>query len=156
MAIKGYERVPASSPLKRNAQIQLASDLDAADCSDEAIAILKGVIAEDPKDLEAIMALGNVERNRKKFADCTDTYSKGIGVLPDPNDKANTVYYYYRGICEERSHQWSKAEVDMKQGAQAAARSAPRAKLSRLFLDRPGHQSRRRHEDDQARRRSAP
>jgi tetratricopeptide (TPR) repeat protein len=114
MAIKIYERVPASSPLKRNAQIQLATDLDAADRSDEAIKILKSVIVEDPKDLEAIMALGNVERGRKKFADCADTYSKGIDALPDPNDKGNTVYYYYRGICEERSHQWSKAEVDMK------------------------------------------
>jgi len=114
MAIKIYERVPANSPLKRNAQIQLATDLDAADRSDEAIKILKSVTAEDPKDLEAIMALGNVERGRKKFAECTDTYSKGIDALPDPNDKANTVYYYYRGICEERSHQWSKAEVDMR------------------------------------------
>lgn len=114
MAIKIYERVPANSPLKRNAQIQLATDLDAADRSDEAIKILKSVTAEDPKDLEAIMALGNVERGRKKFADCTETYSKGIDALPDPNDKANTVYYYYRGICEERSHQWPKAEADMK------------------------------------------
>jgi tetratricopeptide (TPR) repeat protein len=114
MAIKIYERVPANSPLKRNAQIQLATDLDAADRSDEAIKILKSVTAEDPKDLEAIMALGNVERGRKKFDDCTVTYTKGIDALPDPNDKANTVYYYYRGICEERSHQWPKAEADMK------------------------------------------
>jgi tetratricopeptide (TPR) repeat protein len=114
MAIKIYERVPANSPLKRNAQIQLATDLDAADRSDEAIKILKSVTAEDPKDLEAIMALGNVERGRKKFSDCTETYSKGIDALPDPNDKGNTVYYYYRGICEERSHQWPKAEADMK------------------------------------------
>ncbi len=114
MAIKVYERVPASSPLKRNAQIQLATDLDAADRSDEAIKILKSVIADDPKDLEAIMALGNVERGRKKFADCAQTYSQGIDALPDNNDKANSVYYYYRGICEERSHQWPKAEADMK------------------------------------------
>ncbi|WP_213774173.1 tetratricopeptide repeat protein [Bradyrhizobium sp. dw_78] len=114
LAIKIYERVPASSPLKRNAQIQLATDLDASDRSDEAIKILKSVIADDPKDLEAIMALGNVERGRKKFADCSDTYSRAIDVLPDPNDKNNTVYYYYRGICEERSHQWPKAEADMR------------------------------------------
>src|SRR5215475_15299876 len=33
MAIKVYDRVPASSPLKRNAQIQMAVDLDAADRS---------------------------------------------------------------------------------------------------------------------------
>ena len=119
MAIKVYERMPASSPLKRNAQIQLATDLDAADRSDEAIKILKNVTAEDPKDLEAIMALGNIERGRKKFADCVVTYSQGIDALPKiedkaSEDKANAVYYYYRGICEERSKQWGKAEADMR------------------------------------------
>jgi tetratricopeptide (TPR) repeat protein len=114
MAIKVYERVPASSPLKRNAQIQLATDLDSADRSDEAIKILKAVTTEDPKDLEAIMALGNIERGRKKFADCAQTYSQGVDVLPPNNDKANSVYYYYRGICEERSKEWSKAEADMR------------------------------------------
>ncbi len=114
MAIKVYERVPANSPLKRNAQIQLATNLDAAERSDEAIKILKAVTAEDPKDLEAIMALGNIERGRKKFADCAQTYSLGIDALPPNNDKANSVYYYYRGICEERSKQWSKAEADMR------------------------------------------
>jgi tetratricopeptide (TPR) repeat protein len=114
MAIKVYERMPASSPLKRNAQIQLATNLDAADRSDEAIKILKGVTAEDPKDIEAIMALGNIERGRKKFADCVQTYSQGIDSLPGTNEKNNWVYYYYRGICEERSKQWSKAEADMR------------------------------------------
>jgi Flp pilus assembly protein TadD len=114
MAIKVYERVPASSPLKRNAQIQLATDLDSADRSDEAIKILRDVVTADPKDLEAVMALGNIERGRKKFSDCGDTYSKGIAVLPEGNDKANSVWYYYRGICEERSKQWPKAEADMR------------------------------------------
>jgi tetratricopeptide (TPR) repeat protein len=114
MAIKVYERMPASSPLRRNAQIQLAVSLDAAERSDEAIKILKNVTTEDPKDLEAVMALGNVERGRKKFAECAQTYSRGIDVLPATNEKTNWVYYYYRGICEERSKQWSTAEVDMR------------------------------------------
>jgi tetratricopeptide (TPR) repeat protein len=118
MAIKVYERMPASSPLKRNAQIQLAIDLDAADRTEEAIKILKGVTAEDSKDIEAVMALGNIERGRKKFADCVVTYSQGIDILPKTSDKSadkNTwVYYYYRGICEERAKQWSKAEADMR------------------------------------------
>jgi Flp pilus assembly protein TadD/predicted transcriptional regulator len=114
MAIKVYGRVPANSPLKRNAQIQLATDLDAADRSDEAIKILKDVTTEDPKDLEAIKALGNIERGRKKFAECAQTYTQGIDALTAPGDKGNWVYYYFRGICEERSKQWSKAEVDMR------------------------------------------
>ena len=41
LAIKVYERVPANSPLKRNAQIQLAANLDGADRSDEAKKMLK-------------------------------------------------------------------------------------------------------------------
>src|SRR6478672_11543283 len=114
MAIKVYERMPASSPLKRNAQIQLATNLDAADRSDEAIKILKAVTTEDPKDIEALMALGNIERSRKKFADCTTTYSKAVDVLPAAGDRNTWVTYYYRGICEERSKQWSKAEADMR------------------------------------------
>src|SRR6201991_3854368 len=114
MAIKIYERMPANSPLKRNAQIQLATNLDAADRSDEAIKILKAVTTEDPKDLEAIMALGNVERGRKKFVECTKTYTQGIDALPSASEKGNWVYYYFRGICEERSKQWSKAEADMR------------------------------------------
>src|SRR6202012_5073490 len=108
MAIKVYERMPASSPLKRNAQIQLAIDLDSADRTNEAIKILKGVTADDSKDIEAVMALGNIERGRKKFADCVVTYSQGIDLLPKAAaDKNAWVYYYYRGIFEERSKQWS-------------------------------------------------
>ena len=114
MAIKVYERMPAGSPLRRNAQIQLAIDLDAAERSDEAIKILKNITADDPKDLEALMALGNVERGRKKFTDCAQSYSRGIDALPPTTDKNTWVYYYYRGICEERSKQWSKAEADMR------------------------------------------
>src|ERR1700731_2847391 len=97
MAIKVYERMPASSPLRRNAQIQLAIDLDAADRTEEAIKILKGVTAEDSKDIEAIMALGNIERGRKKFADCVVTYSQGIDILPKTSDKSadkNPWVYY--------------------------------------------------------------
>src|SRR5438874_13143273 len=93
MAIKVYERMPANSPLKRNAQIQLATNRDTADRSDEAIKILKTVTTEDPRDLEAIMALGNIERARKKFADCGTTYTQAIGVMPAAPDKNTWVTY---------------------------------------------------------------
>ena len=114
MAIKVYERVPAHSPLKRNAQIQLATDLDTVDRTEEGIKILNAVVADDPKDVEAIMALGNIERARKKFADCGETYGKGIEAQASTADKPNWVLYYFRGICFERSKQWAKAEVDLK------------------------------------------
>jgi tetratricopeptide (TPR) repeat protein len=113
LAIKVYERVPASSPLSRNAQIQLAGDLDQLDRSDDAKKRLERVIAERPKDTEAILALGNIQRVRKEFAECATTYGKAIDTIPNP-EKSNWVMFYFRGICYERSHQWPPAEADMK------------------------------------------
>jgi tetratricopeptide (TPR) repeat protein len=113
LAIKAYDRVPASSPLLRNAQIQMAVDLDALDRTDEAKAKLQQVIDANPKDTEAIIELGNIQRARKDFAGCADTYGKAIDTVPNPQ-KSNWVVFYFRGICYERSHQWPLAEADMK------------------------------------------
>jgi tetratricopeptide (TPR) repeat protein len=113
LAIKAYERVPANSPLARNAQIQLAVDLDALDRTDDAKAKLQSVIADHPKDTEAIIELGNIQRGRKDFTGCADTYGKAIDTVPNP-EKSNWVLFYFRGICYERSHQWPAAEADMK------------------------------------------
>jgi len=113
LAIKAYERIPASSPLSRNAEIQMAVDLDSLDRTDEAKKRLAHVIAEHPKDTEAILELGNIQRGRKDFAGCADTYGKAIDTVPHP-EKSNWVMFYFRGICYERSHQWPSAEADMK------------------------------------------
>ena len=113
LAIKVYERIPPGSPLHRNAAIQMASDLDALDRTAEAEKHLQALVKQRPDDLEAIMALGNVLRGHKKFAECADVYSKAVDVLKNP-EKGNWVLFYFRGICYERSKQWPKAEADLK------------------------------------------
>jgi tetratricopeptide (TPR) repeat protein len=113
MAIQVYERVPTNSPLYRNAAIQMAANLDSLDRTDEAKKHLRALIAEHPDDMEAIMALGNVLRAHKEFAECADVYSKGIAQLDAPA-KSNWPLFYFRGICYERSKQWPKAEADLK------------------------------------------
>ena len=113
LAIKVYKRVPTSSPLYRNAAIQMAANLDSLNRADEAEKHLNALIKEHPDDLEAIMALGNVLRSHKKFTECVDAYSKGVATLTQP-DKSNWMLFYFRGICYERSHQWPKAEADLK------------------------------------------
>ena len=114
LAIKVYDRVPASSPVKRNADIQVAADLDTLDRTEEAKKRLEPLIAEHPKDTEAILALGNILRARKQFAECADAYGKAIANIAKP-EKANWVVFYFRGICYERSKQWPKAEADLKE-----------------------------------------
>ena len=113
LAINVYERIPTNSPLYRNAAIQMASNLDALERAPEAEKRLDGLIKQHPDDSEAIMALGNILRGHKKFAECADVYSKGVATIAKP-DKANWVIFYFRGICNERSKQWGKAEADLK------------------------------------------
>lgn len=113
LALDIYRRVPADSPLHRNAEIQLATNLDSLDKTDEAKVHLKKLIEENPKDSEAIMALGNIERSRKNYAECADTYSKAVSLIPNPQ-KSNWLVFYFRGICHERAKNWPAAEADLK------------------------------------------
>src|SRR6476659_7536617 len=113
LANKAYERVLLSSPLHPYAQAQFALNLDSLDRTDEAKASLEKLIAANPGDLDAIMALGNVLRGRKQFAECADVYSKGVDTISKP-EKSNWVIYYFRGICFELAKQWAKAEADLK------------------------------------------
>jgi tetratricopeptide (TPR) repeat protein len=113
LAIRIYERVPQGSPLRRNADIQLATNLDTLDRTDEARQRLERLITQRPNDVEAIMALGNILRARKSFAECADVYTKGVSQIPNP-ERPNWLIFYYRGICLERSKQWDKAEADLK------------------------------------------
>ncbi|UJX46543.1 tetratricopeptide repeat protein [Xanthobacter sp. YC-JY1] len=112
-AIEVYETVPDSSPLKRNAQVQLAVNLDATDHYKEARAQLEKMIAADPKDIEAIIALGKIQQTRKMFSECAGTYSKAIALIPQPA-RGNWALFYFRGVCNERSKNWPAAEADLK------------------------------------------
>jgi tetratricopeptide (TPR) repeat protein len=113
LALAVYQRVPAESALKRNSDIQQATNLDALDRTDEAKKLLEKLIAGRPNDLEAVTALGNIQRARKQFADCGETYTKAANLVKNPQ-KANWVLFYFRGICFERSKQWAAAEADFK------------------------------------------
>jgi tetratricopeptide (TPR) repeat protein len=113
LAIDVYRKVPADSPLHRNAEIQLATNLDSLDKTEEAKDHLKKLIGENPSDTEAILALGNIERARKSYDDCARTYSKAIDQIGTPG-KANWLVFYFRGICHERGKNWPGAEADLK------------------------------------------
>jgi tetratricopeptide (TPR) repeat protein len=113
LAIKVYEMVPQDSALRRNAEIQLATDLDALDRADEAKKRLEKLIADKPDDLEAIMALGNIVRARKQYAECAKVYGRAVATITT-TERSNWPLFYFRGICFERDKQWDKAETDLK------------------------------------------
>ncbi len=112
-AIAVYENVPAKSPLKRNAEVQMAINLDTVGKFDEARKHLVALVTADPKDTEALVALGSLYRGHKMFAECATTYDKVIAQIKDPA-KNNWTLFYFRGICNERNKNWPAAEADLK------------------------------------------
>jgi tetratricopeptide (TPR) repeat protein len=116
-AIAAYDMVPASSPMRENADIQAGLSLDALGRSDEALKRLTDIVTANPKDIDAISALGSLQRSGKKFEEAAATYTKAINLLAKP-ERANWTLFYFRAICYERSKQWPLAEADFKTALQ--------------------------------------
>lgn len=113
MAIDLYDSVPKDSPLRVNADVQAALILETIGKSKEATEHLAAVVAANPKNQEALTALGNLQRARKLFPDAAATYTRVLELQPK-NDKSQWLIYYYRGIANERRKDWKAAEADLK------------------------------------------
>ncbi len=111
--IAAYKIVPASSPLKLGADIQIALELDSMGKTDEATQRLAEIVAARPHDVEALGALAELQRSAKKYVEAAATYDKAIAAVGIPQ-RDNWTLFYFRGICYERSKQWPKAEADFK------------------------------------------
>ena len=112
-ALDLYESVPEKSPLRANAQIQSGLILEAMGRSDDALQQLKTIVADQPGDIEALTALGNLQRSRKDYVESAATYSRVIDQLKAPA-RGDWTLFYFRGIAHERSKQWPLAEADFK------------------------------------------
>ncbi len=112
-AIAVYESIPATEPLRRNADIQIGNCLESIDQLDQAAARIRRVADANPADFEAAIELGNVYRSNQKFELAAEAYSQGIDHLPKDADGIWRIYYF-RGISYERSSNWPLAEADFK------------------------------------------
>ncbi|MCP6135142.1 tetratricopeptide repeat protein, partial [Klebsiella pneumoniae] len=79
-----YDKMPLTSPLRPNAEIQAGLALENLGKHDEAVKHLDRVIAERPDDVDALAALGNIYRSRKEFQKASETYDKAIAKLASP------------------------------------------------------------------------
>lgn len=113
-AIALYGRVPATSPLKRLSELQLALNLADLKRHDEAIAHLKELVAANPEDMRGYLALGGVYAATENYRAAADVYDKAVEVLKTPTN-ANWNVFYQRGIAYERLKEWPKAEPNFRE-----------------------------------------
>ena len=110
-AIDIYRAVPADSPFSWMVGLRIAAELEGLDLVDEAVAELEELAAREPTRYEPLVRLGNLLRNRERFAGAVDAYDRAVARIGKPARRHWTIYYF-RGIALERLSRWRRAEQD--------------------------------------------
>ncbi|TYC56450.1 tetratricopeptide repeat protein [Rhodobacterales bacterium] len=113
-AIDALLKVPDDSVLKREAEIQVGMNYNALEQLDQARDHLSALIEDDPSDLEAVVALGNILRSHELYEDADVVYTKGIDTIQE-FEQQHWLLLYFRGIARERLGHWEQAEADFRQ-----------------------------------------
>jgi tetratricopeptide (TPR) repeat protein len=113
-AIGFFKQISPDSPMKRVAEMQVGLDLADLGRHDEAIEHLKALLAQDPDDMKAYLALGGVYAAKEDYRSAAELYDKAVSHIPNPSADDWTIFYR-RGIAYERLKEWPKAEPNFKE-----------------------------------------
>ncbi|GJE15933.1 tetratricopeptide repeat protein [Methylobacterium marchantiae] len=127
-----YAQIPASSPLKLNADIQIGLNLEQLGKGEEAIQLLDAAMKEHPDSIDVVTALGNVQRSRKKYEEAAATYSRAIELIGKQPAANYWTTFYFRGTAYERAKHWPKAEADLKKALELVPVNQPAARAQVL------------------------
>jgi tetratricopeptide (TPR) repeat protein len=112
-AIAIYHAITPSSPYFRMAQIQAALDAQRLGKNDDAIADLKKLVAAQPEDSEAWVALGDTYRTEEKFQEAVNAYDHAEKAIPQPA-KRDWPMFYARAMAKEKLKQLDASEADIQ------------------------------------------
>lgn len=112
-AITHYEHIPAASPMRRIAELQMGLNLADLDRHDEAIAHLKVALEQDEDDLRAYLALGGVYASQENYRAAAELYDRAVARIETPQ-RTDWSVFYQRGIAYERLKEWDRAEPNFK------------------------------------------
>jgi tetratricopeptide (TPR) repeat protein len=117
LEMRAFDQISKDSPLWLSVQIQKAFALNSLERVDDAKALLEKLIAENPKDMRPLDALGNILRSHERYGDARDYYARAIALIGKPQGD-DWALYYSRGVCNERLKAWPEAEKDFKRALQ--------------------------------------
>jgi tetratricopeptide (TPR) repeat protein len=109
--------VQPSDPLAPLADLRRASLLDRTGNTEEALRLLARLEAATPDRPEPWAMQGAILRGKHRYPEAVTAYDHAIGLIATPT-RANWPLFYERGIAEERSHQWPRAEADFQRALQ--------------------------------------
>ena len=114
LAIEAYGAIARTDPAYFTAQQGRAQALYSAGQYDAGIEAMKQLVAAHPDLLEAQASLADLLRRQERYAEALPVYDAAIALLKDPKPR-NWAIFYMRGVCNERTGHWDKAEADLRE-----------------------------------------
>jgi tetratricopeptide (TPR) repeat protein len=105
--------IPASSTYSWSARLRATVNLETLNRTDEAIAQLKAMAAEQPALVGAEVELGDILRNKKRFGEAVSAYDDAIRRATAAALPERWSLFYDRGVALERAGEWPRAEADL-------------------------------------------
>jgi len=110
-ALRILNEVPATDPVIAVVQLRRAALVDRLGRSDDAMHDLERMARDYPDSPIPDEQRGDILRMKQRFPDAAIAYDKAIARVPHPA-ATDWILFYDRGVAEERSHLWTKAEAD--------------------------------------------
>jgi tetratricopeptide (TPR) repeat protein len=111
MALQMLNQVPATDPLIAIVQLRRVTLTDRLGRSDDAMHDLEHMAQEYPDSPLPDEQRGDLLRIKQRFPDAVLAYDKALTRISNPV-ASDWVLFYDRGVAEEGSHAWPKAEAD--------------------------------------------
>ena len=112
-ALQMLTSVSNDDPLIPVIRLQRAALTERLGHTEDATRELQRIGHDYPDSPIAAMREGDILRSKQRFTDAIAAYDRAIGRLQTPG-RTDWLVFYDRGICYERSHQWTKAEADFQ------------------------------------------
>lgn len=112
-SIAAYAQVPQDSPLRANADMEIAVGMQRLERKDDALKQLELLLSRDPSNYDAMVTMGNLYRNNEDYANAAKAYDRAIALIAKPV-QSNWRVFYYSGISHERLKEWDKAETQFR------------------------------------------
>lgn len=112
-AVAAFAAVPRDSDLSWTARRSQAANLAQLKRAAEAVTLLEAMVAERPERWDALLLLGDLHRSEKQFSQAVNAYDRALERIGQPAER-HWRLFYHRGIANERSKNWPRAEADFK------------------------------------------
>ncbi|MBU8541007.1 tetratricopeptide repeat protein [Falsiroseomonas tokyonensis] len=118
-ALQVLEGLPAGDPLASVATLRRAGLYDRMDRVEMAETLLRGLAADMPSAPQPLLRLGDMLRARNRFPDAVTAYDGALARIATPGG-GDWPLFYARGISNERSGNWPRAEADFQRALELA------------------------------------